>query len=408
MNILFLHQNFPGQFVHLAPALAKRGHKVVALTMNRVISLAGVQVFSYRPSRGSSKEIHPFAADFETKVIRAEACAIAMSSLKQQGFTPHIVIAHPGWGEALFVKDIFPQVKLLSFLEFFYYAQGSDFDFDPEFAEIGWKKNAAVRIKNANNFFSLDLMDHGYTPTYWQRNLQPAQYHDKISVIHDGIDTDKVSPDSQAALHLPEPAGGGTLSANDEILTFVNRNLEPFRGYHIFMRALAEIQRQRPKLITLIVGGDQVSYGAPPSNGKTWKEIFFKEVKDQLDLSRIFFLGQVAYDTYLSILKISTVHVYLTYPFVLSWSLLEALSMECLVVASKTPPVEEVIQHQHNGLLVDFFDVEGLSNTVSQALSNPGAYHLLKKTARQQIIKNYDLKTVCLPRQIALVESLYK
>lgn len=406
MNILFLHQNFPGQFVHLAPALAKRGHKVVALTMNRVISLAGVQVFSYRPSRGSSKEIHPFAADFETKVIRAEACGIAMISLKQQGFTPHIVIAHPGWGEALFVKDIFPQVKLLSFLEFFYYAQGSDFDFDPEFAEIGWKKNAAVRIKNANNFFSLDLMDHGYTPTYWQRNLQPAQYHDKISVIHDGIDTEKVSPDSQAALHLPEPAGGGTLSANDEILTFVNRNLEPFRGYHIFMRALAEIQRQRPKLITLIVGGDQVSYGAPSSNGKTWKEIFFAEVKDQLDLSRIFFLGQVAYDTYLSILKISTVHVYLTYPFVLSWSLLEALSMECLVVASKTPPVEEVIQHQHNGLLVDFFDVEGLSNTVSQALSNPGAYHLLKKTARQQIIKNYDLKTVCLPRQIALVESL--
>jgi glycosyltransferase involved in cell wall biosynthesis len=401
MNLLFVHQNFPGQFKHLAPALVKAGHRVEALGIDGP-GLAGISLQRYRPARGSTANMHPWAADFETKVIRGEACAAAAARLQAGGFTPDIIMANPGWGESLFLKDVWPYARMLALIEFFYAARGLDCDFDPEFANASLAAAARVRVKNANMLLALTAMDHGICPTTFQRSTVPAMFHDRISVIFDGIDTQIVRADPAATLSV----GGRTLRAGDEVVTFVNRNLEPMRGYHQFMRALPQISHARPDAVVLIVGGDEVSYGAPPPDGKTWKQIFLDEVKADLDMSRVFFLGRLPYADYLRVLQVSACHVYLTYPFVLGWSCIEAMSAGCVVVGSATPPVKEVVAHQQNGVLVDFFDHGALAKAVVDVLAHPAAYAPLRTAARATAVARYDLATICLPQQLQLIDRL--
>ncbi len=401
MNLLFVHQNFPGQFKHLAPHFAGAGHRVHAFAIEGR-DVPGVEVHRYQLNRGSSRQIHPWAQEFETKVIRGEACAAASSQLKAQGFTPDVIVANPGWGESLFLKDVWPGARLLAFIEFYYAARGLDFDFDPEFHRRDLARDAQLRAKNAHLLMTLEDMDWGLSPTHFQRSTVPETYRDRISVIFDGIDTGVVRPDSVATITLKDRSA----RSGGEVITFVNRNLEPYRGYHIFMRALPEILRRRPQAIALIVGGDGVSYGAAAPAGKTWKQVFLDEVKDRLDLSRVFFLGRLSYADYLKVLQVSACHVYLTYPFVLGWSCIEALSAGCLVVGSATPPVKEVIEHEKNGLLVDFFDVGTLADTVVDCLARAERYAPLRAAARRTAVERYDLATVCLLQQVQLVERL--
>lgn len=401
MNLLFVHQNFPGQFKHLAPQFAAAGHRVHAFAIEGR-DVPGVEVHRYKPGRGTSRQTHPWAQEFETKVIRGEACAAAASQLAAQGFTPDVIVANPGWGESLFLKDVWPDARLLALIEFYYAARGLDFDFDPEFHRHDIRRDAKLRAKNAHMLLTLEAMDWGLSPTRFQRSTVPKTYRDEISVVFDGIDSRVVKPDRAAAV----TASGRAVRLGDEVITFVNRNLEPYRGYHIFMRALPEILRRRPNAIALIVGGDEVSYGAAAPAGKTWKQIFLDEVKDRLDASRVSFLGRLPYQDYLRVLQVSACHVYLTYPFVLGWSCIEAMSAGCLVVGSATPPVEEAIEHQRNGLLVDFFDVDALANTVVDCLARPKQYASLRAAARQTAVERYDLATVCLPEQVKLIEAV--
>ena len=268
MKALFIHQNFPGQYKHLAPRLASLGHRVKALCVGAPRApVPGVDVIRYPIKRGTTPNIHPWAADFETKIIRGEACARAMRNLKEQGFEPDIVLAHPGWGEPMFVKDVFPNTRLLSFIEFYYRAHGQDVNFDKEFEKRRFEDDARTRTKTANMLLALEAMDWGVSPTVWQRDTNPQAYRDRISAIHDGVDTDHLRPDPAAELVLPD--GGPTLRAGDEVLTFVNRNLEPLRGFHIFMRALPAIQKARPDAQIVIVGGDSKGYGGGAGG---WKE----------------------------------------------------------------------------------------------------------------------------------------
>jgi glycosyltransferase involved in cell wall biosynthesis len=260
-----------------------------------------------------------------------------------------------------------------------------------------------------------DFADAAIAPTRWQASTFPEPFRSKITVVHDGIDTQAIQPNPKVSLKLrrngsDEPL---TLTRDDEVITFVNRNLEPMRGCHIFMRALPELLKQRPKAQVIIVGGDGVSYGAKPTVDKngaaSWKEIFVTEVRGQIsdaDWARVHFVGQVPYGNFISLLQLSTVHVYWTYPFVLSWSLIEAMSAGAAIVASDTAPLREVIQHGENGLLVDFFSVDGLVQAVSRLLDDPLERQRLGAAARLKAIAGYDLNTVCLPRQLAWVESL--
>ncbi|MFV3074570.1 glycosyltransferase family 4 protein [Niveispirillum fermenti] len=401
MRILFVHQNFPGQFKHLVAALVDTGHEVVALAITGQ-NMPGVRLVDYKPTRGTTPGMHPWAADTETKVIRGEACALKAQWLKEQGFTPDVIVGHPGWGEMLFLKDIWPRVPQLHFLEFHYSPAGADVGFDPEFSQQGWRAQARIRAKNAVGLLSLNSMDAAYSPTQWQKSSYPTLYHGKIDVVHDGIDTDALTPSPQASGKL----GDLPVRAGMEIVTFVNRNLEPYRGYHSFMRALPRMQALRPEAIFIVVGADGVSYGAAAPAGQTWKNIFLEEMGDRIDRSRLFFLGTVPYTAFITILRMSAVHLYLTYPFVLSWSMMEAMSCGALVVGSRTEPVEEVLEHGHNGLLVDFFDYDGIADTVAEGLANPQRYLPLRANARQTIIDRYDLRRHCLPRQGKLIEKL--
>lgn len=410
MKILFVHQNFPGQFRHLAPALAERGHQASALAMRPDMPPAwrGVRLLGYRPARGSTTGVHPWVGDLESKVIRGEAAFRAALALRGQGYAPDVIVAHPGWGESLFLKEAWPEARLGIYCEFHYRAQGADVGFDPEFPSTDPGEACRVRLKTVNNLMHFEVADAGLSPTRWQAEGFPESFRSRITVVHDGIDTDAVAPDARARLQLPLE-GGGTLALDrgDELVTFVNRNLEPYRGYHVFMRALPEILARRPRARAVIVGGDGVSYGARPPAGRSWKDVFLDEVRDRLDMRRVHFTGTLPYAQYLSLLQVSTVHVYLTYPFVLGWSLLEAMSAGCAIVASDTAPLHEAIRHGETGRLVGFFAPQALAAEVCALLADAGERERLGRAAREFARRHYDLRSVCLPGQAAWVESLH-
>ena len=397
---LFIHQNFPGQFVHVAQALARLGHEVVALGIQGR-EVPGVRYIRYKPKPIPRPSALEAARDFETKIARATACAEAMEQLRTSGFTPDAIVAHPGWGESLFCKDVWPRVRLIMFAEFFYSTKGADYNFDPEFARDSVMHRAQVRLKNSVHLHALHAADAGYTPTQWQLSQIPVEYRHKLRVIFDGIDTAVVAPRPEATLHLKRDQL--TLTEKDEVITFVNRNLEPYRGFHVFMRALPEMLRQRPRAHCLIVGRDEVSYGSAPKGGGTWRQVMLNEVGAQLPMERVHFLGGLAYQDYLRVIQVSSCHVYLTYPFVLSWSCLEAMSAGRVVVASNTGPLHEVIEHGVNGLLFDFHDPGALSRQVIEVLADPDAYRPLGHRARQTVVERFDLQTRCLPEQINLI-----
>ena len=287
--------------------------------------------------------------------------------------------------------------------EFFYSPAGADYNFDPEFGSDTLAARARLRLKNSVHLHALHAADGGYTPTQWQLSQLPLEYRHKMQVVFDGIDTQVVKPDPDAFVQLQRD--DIRLRAGDEVITFVNRNLEPYRGFHILMRALPEILRRRPNARCLIVGRDDVSYGSKPKSGGNWRQVMLAEVGAQLPMERVHFLGGLAYPDYLRVIQLSACHVYLTYPFVLSWSCLESMSAGCTVVASRTGPVQEVMEHGRNGLLVDFFDVQALARQVVEVLADRAKYKHLGVRARQTVIERYDLQTRCLPAQISLISG---
>jgi glycosyltransferase involved in cell wall biosynthesis len=402
VRVLFIHQNFPAQFCHVAPALAAAGHEVHALSFQPHTPPPHVTNHTYVVARTSTKGIHPWVIDFETKTIRAEACARKMVEMRSAGFTPDIVIGHPGWGETWLVKDVWPRSPLLLFQEFYY---GADMNFDPEFAGRDLEGTWRTRLKNANILVGLETMDWGLSPTHWQRAQFPSRYRERISVVFDGIDTDYFCPDSAAAISIGSPPIA--LKRGDEVVTFISRNLEPYRGYHSFMRSLPMLFERRPNARVIIVGGDGRGYGAVPARG-TWREKFFREVRDRINEERVHFLGYVPHEMLLSLYRIAACHVYLTYPFVLSWSMLECMSTGGLVIGSRTPPVEEVIHDGENGLLVDFFDPAAIAAQVEKVLAEPSRFATLREAARRTIVERYALRTQCLPKQLALIDTVAK
>ncbi|MBN9888833.1 glycosyltransferase family 4 protein [Salipiger abyssi] len=409
MKILCIHQNFPGQYKHLAPALAAKGHEVVALTpkVKKATTWNGVTVLPYQIQGQSTRGIHPWLTDLETKLLRATSCYRAALALKKQGYAPDVILAHHGWGESLFLKDVWPQAPMGLYCELYHLTTDTFVGFDPEFQTPSPETDLPrIRMKNINNRLHEEIMDAGISPTVFQAGTFPPEWRERITVAHDGIDTDLVRADPQARLEVTD---GRVLTRDDEVITFINRNLEPYRGYHIFMRALPEILRRRPNAQVTLIGGDEVSYGAKPPKGKTWKQIFIDEVVDEIseaDWQRVHFLGRVPYERFLSMMQVSRVHVYLTYPFVLSWSLLEAMSAECAIIASDTEPVREALTEDETGWLVDFFDHAALVERLCALLDDPEARARLGANARALARERYDLKTRCLPRHIAWVEQL--
>jgi glycosyltransferase involved in cell wall biosynthesis len=401
MDVLFIHNNFPAQFQHLAPFLAKQpGVRVAAIGARTSRAIEGVRLIKYAMTAYDTSSSHPFARRFDLECHRAEQVLYALSTLASSGFYPDVIIAHPGWGETIPVRSIFPLARLIVYCEFFYGGKERDVGFDAEFPAIGADGNVALQLKNAATLLALSECDAGLSPTAWQRSTFPQVFRDKIEVLHEGIDSAAVKPEPDASFRLPS---GRRLTAKDEVVTFAARNLEPLRGYHIFMRALPRLMAERPNAEIVIIGGHGTSYGAPPPPGTTWKTIFLDEVASRIDLRRVHFCGHLPYQDYLHALQISSAHIYLTYPFTLSWSLLEAMSTGCLVIGSDTAPLRDVINEQ-NGILVPFFEVDKLSDCIIEVLAHPGRFNHLRSAARRTIVQKYDLARKCLPALAEFVQ----
>jgi glycosyltransferase involved in cell wall biosynthesis len=404
MKVLCVHQNFPGQYLHLARYLGTQPeHQVVFITQRQEVDLPGVRKIVYKPRRTVSPQVHHYLRESEAAVLNAQEVARIALDLRKAGFIPDVMLGHNGWGEIWYLKDIFPEAPLIGYFEFFYRMHGADVGFDPA-DPVTPDTAPRLRTKNLGNLLALDTADLGQCPTEWQKSVYPRRYQPILNVIHEGIDTTIVKPDPAARLIIADKQVEFT--AGDEIITYVARNLEPYRGFPSFMRSLPKILTARPDARVIIVGGDEVSYGARLPNGQTFRQQMLAELAGSIDLSRVHFLGKIPYAGFVKVLQISRVHVYLTYPFVLSWSMLEAMAAGCLVVGSRTQPVEEVIQHAENGLLVDFFSPEEISNRVIDALEDRKVFDSLRQNARQTIVDRFDLRSICLPAHLRLLNML--
>ncbi|MEH2051968.1 glycosyltransferase family 4 protein [Nostoc sp.] len=387
MKILFLHPNFPSQFRNLAIVLGKDpNYQVVFGTNRREGEIAGVYKAIYTPSREAAPQTHHYVRNLENAVLTAQAVYRVAEKLKAEGFVPDIVYGHSGWGPTLFMKDVFPKAELLCYFEWFYHAHGSDADFDPS-EPLNADDECRIRVKNAPILTDLYSCDRGLSPTNWQRQQFPKEYHRKLTVIHDGVDTQYFVPKPGAKLVLPRI--NLDLSHVEELVTYVGRGMEPYRGFPQFMETVALLQQRRPKCHVVVVGEDRVAYGKNLPDGKTYKQLMLEKLS--LDLSRLHFTDRLPYNEYLQVLQASSAHVYLTRPFVLSWSMLEVMAAGCLLVASKTSPVLEVVQDGVNGLLVDFFSPDNIANRVEEALNNPQEMSTIRANARETILKRYDL-----------------
>jgi glycosyltransferase involved in cell wall biosynthesis len=407
-RIIFIHQNAPGQFRHLLTYCAESAAFEVIVIGEKRRVLANFP----RAKRGVTFHVYEVADIPRLQVPlelwtttnamrRGRAVALCLQNIRDTGFQPDVIYGHPGWGEMLHVKDVFPHARTVNYGEFYFNRDGQDLNFDPEF-QTDATDAYRVRTDNMAQLVSLVDSDASISPTQWQRSRYPELLRERMTVIHDGVDIDVVKPDPTATFTLSNRAL--TLDRSHSVITYVSRNLEPYRGFHVFMRALPEILKRLPTAQVLIVGGDDVSYSRKLPGKMTYREKMLAEVGEQLDLSRVHFLGRIPYADYLRVLQLSSIHVYLTYPFVLSWSMLEAMAAGAIVVGSRTAPVEEVIDDGVNGYLVDFFSHQELADTVARpCLGAADHQNAVRDAAIETVTRRFNLRQRCLGQQLELL-----
>ena len=405
MKILFVHQNFPGQYREVFRYLVAQGtHEIVFLTQKKdVPKVEGATVITYAPHHKPAENAYAPSKYWEENCGNGLGVAFACQRLQQNGFVPDIVLGHVGWGELTFLKQVWPHVPIIGFFEYYFLAKGGSVGFDPEFPASAHAP-FLMHARNAVNFANIQTVDLGHSPTLFQLGTFPESFHSKIYVKHDGIRTDLLRPDPKASVPLSRL--NRSVTKDDEIFTYMARNMEPTRGFHVFMRALPEILEARPNARVLIIGGSEVSYGKASDRQGGYRAEMEREVGGRLDWDRVHFLGRVPYSAYKKIIQVSRCHIYLTVPFVLSWSLLESMSMGATIVASDTAPVREVMTDGETGRLVDFFDQKALAASVVEVLADPARFAHLGQAARAHVVENYDFATQCLPEHLARINSL--
>ena len=405
MKLLFVHQNMPGQYRELVQWLAAQGdHEIVFLTQRvKAPKFAGVRTVIYKSHHKADEDAYGLSKSWETAAGNGFGAVTALRRIMSEGFIPDIVIGHVGWGEMSFFREVLPDTPMIGFFEYFYSVRGGPVGFDPE-APVSDHAPYIMHGHNVVPLVNIEAVDIGHSPTRWQRDRFPVSFHEKIYVCHDGIRTDKLKPDKKASLSLNRIER--PVTAGDEVVTYMARNLETTRGFHQFMRALPHIQKARPNARIVVIGGNEASYGGKSKHPGGLRGQMEAEVGHLLDWDRLHFVGQVSFEDYQRIIQVSTCHIYLTMPFVLSWSLLESMSMGATIVASDVAPVREAMHHGETGLLVDFFDAEALAKQVVDVLACPADFAHLGRAARQHVVEHYDFLTVCLPEHIRQINAL--
>ena len=377
-----------------------KNNTVIFVTNNKnTPAQNGVIKIEYKLRRSVPEDCHRYLKFYEESIIHGQAAAGELLSLKNQGFVPDLIIGH-SWGNSMFVKEVFPDTPYISYVEWYYKYKDSDVDFINKNIDINQK--AELVCKNSHILQDLVKSDLVLTATEWQKQQIPEIFHNKVKVIHEGINTDFFKPDNDAEFKIPN--SDIVLTKKDKVLTYATRGMEEYRGFPEFMEAASVLMKKEPDLHVVIAGDDRVCYGRKYQDS-TFKKEMLK--KFEYDMSRLHFVGSLPYPEYLNLLRISTAHIYLTYPFVLSWSLLESMATECVIVASNTQPVTEYMQNGYNGVLVDFYDINAIVNSVSDILHNREKYTEISKNARKTIIEKCEQKDM-LKKQLELINSVAK
>ena len=388
-GVLFVHNNFPAQFRMLATRLREHGVSCCAIGQDHAPGLDIVRTARYRLPRGTTPGILEAAVRPEADLIRAAGALKAARYLKEEeGWQPEVIVAHPGWGETLHLHRVFPDARQVHFAEFFYHARGFDLGFDPEFNPPTEDSEIKAEAKNMGMALAYARADVIVSPTEFQASSLPAIFRDRARVIHEGVDIETIAPAPASPFELPD---GRVLAPGTPVITHVNNQMEPLRGLHIFARALPRLMAEVPDAHVIVIGQEKKSgYGGIAPDDKTWKQVCFEPVEDRLDLSRLHFLGKVAHDRMHAAMRLSSAHVYYTYPFVLSWSLAEALALGCYVIGSDTAPMHDAIEDGVNGRLLPFFDIEALSEAMIEACRHPERFAAMRAAARKTAVAKFD------------------
>jgi len=387
-GVLFVHNNFPAQFRDLAHTLLARGVTCRAISERSARGIPEVRTASYALPRGTTQGIYSLAVRAEADLLRGASALRAGRMLAAEGFEPQVIVAHPGWGETVFLDELYPDARQVHFGEFFYHGRGADIGFDLEFKAPDEEAILLGKAKNAVLALSYTDADAIVCPTQFQASLLPADFQPKVRVFHEGVDVEAIRPGPPEPFPLPD---GRTIAPGAPVITHINNNLEPLRGLHIFLRALPHVLREVPDAQVLIIGEEGPRpYGGQPPEGGGWKAACLARVGEPLDMSRVHFLGRVPHARMLAALRLSTAHVYYTYPFVLSWSLVEAMASGCYVIGSDTGPLHDAIEDGVNGRLLPFFDVPALSEALIAACRDPAATAAMREAARVTAVERFD------------------
>jgi len=388
-GVLFVHTNFPAQFRDLAQTLVARGVPCWAIGQAASPGVQGVRIGRYALDRGTTPQIFPFAVRAEADLIRGTAALRMAQAMKAQGVEPQVIVGHPGWGETIFLDEVWPNARQALFSEFFYRGRGLDIDFDNEFLPA--TEDAILRGKAKNAVMTLALTDAEIivAPTEFQASVLPPVFRPRVRVIHEGVDVDAVRPGPADPFALPD---GRVIAPGTPVITYANNHMEPMRGLHIFARALPRLMAEVPEAQVLMFGQDSPRpYGGAPPEGRTWRQVAFEGLA--VDPARLHVLGKTPHAQLLAAMRLSTAHVYYTYPFVLSWSLVEALASGCYVIGSDTPPVRDAIEDGVNGRLLPFFDADGLAQAMIEACRDPAASAPLRAAARATAVAKFSSRT---------------
>ncbi len=398
MHVLFSHQNFPAQFGHIARHLVRsQGWTCSFVSQTPPGEWHGVRKIQYKTTGGARETTHYCSRTFENGVWHTHGVYEACKGIPD--LQPDLIVGHSGFGSTLFLRELYPDAPVVNYFEYFYRAHDSDLDFLPN---NGAQELDYLRSYTRNAMILLDLVNcrAAYSPTEFQRGLFPSELRPKIDVIFDGIETDVFT----RRPGLPRKIAGQDISRTTRIVTYVSRGLESMRGFDVFMKAAKRIYTSYSDVLFVVVGSDRVCYGGDEKHitHKTYREHVLAQ--DEYDLSKFLFTGTIPVPTLVEILSLSDLHIYLTVPFVLSWSLMNALSCGCVVLGSNTAPVREMITEGENGLLVDFFDDQELAKRAVEVLRDPETFRPLAERGAALIRDHYALE-VTLPKLVALFEK---
>jgi glycosyltransferase involved in cell wall biosynthesis len=412
MHILYVHQNFPAQFGHIARHLVqKNGWRCTFVSETPAGTVEGIEKIQYKLAGGATKSTHFCSRTFENAVWHTDAVYNALKA--RPDVQPDLIVGHSGFGSTLFLSELYPDTPIVNFFEYYYRAHDPDSDMDFR-TDLNWDvpevKYLRSRCRNAMILLDLQNCDAAYTPTKFQKSRFPDEYLPKLQTIFDGVDRGVYHGYNEELRPAPGARGTRTLAGREvgpdtRVVTYVSRGFESMRGFDVFMKAAKKIYQQYPDVLFFIVGTDRIAYGGDESYIAPYKS--FKDwtlAQDEYDLGKFVFAGRMNPSDLGKLLASSDLHMYLTVPFVLSWSMMDALSCGAVVLGSATAPVKEMIRDGENGLLADFFDTDEMAEKAVRVLRDPAAFRPLGRAAEEMVVRDYSLEAV-LPRMLSLYEE---